>query len=117
MFKKFPSDIQKYINDAITTEINIGCSETMVYRIDKNNQTLFLKVGHAPLLIKEYASLIFLKGKLAVPECIYFTNDGQYEYLITKAVEGEMSCSDFYLSKPEVTIKLLAFMFFMCNSS
>lgn len=106
--KNFPKDIQSFLSDATVSEIGIGCSDTKVFKIKKSKSTLFLKVGVAPLLTKEYASLIWLKDRLSVPECVYFTNDGKYEYLITKAVAGEMSCSDLNLSRPEATVKLLA---------
>lgn len=107
--KKFPIEIQNFLNESKTKEISIGCSNTKVYQIiKKNNQVYYLKVGKAPLLTKEYASLMWLKNKLKVPECIIFTNDGTTEYMITKAVLGEMSCSEQNLKAPEKTIKLLA---------
>lgn len=49
-----------------------------------------------------------MNGKLSVPKCVYFCNDGTNEYLLTTTMAGEMSCSDSNLKKPEQTIKLLA---------
>lgn len=39
-------------------EISIGCSNTAVYEITKDNETFFLKIGKIPSLTKEYAALI-----------------------------------------------------------
>lgn len=104
----FTSEINKILKGYNISDINIGCSDTNVYKASKDNEILFLKIGKAPLLSKEYVSLMWLKGKLPVPDCVYFTNDAEKEYLITKAVKGEMSCSDKNLKSPEETIKLLA---------
>ena len=106
---KFPLEIQNFINNSQVTEISIGCSDTNVYKIIKDdNQVFFLKVGKSPILTKEYASLMWLKGKLEVPDCVLFINDGTTEYMITKVVVGEMSCSDKNLSNPKLTIELLS---------
>ena len=103
-----PEYIDKFLEGSKVEEIGIGCSNTSVFKINKNNQIYFLKVGEKPLLTKEYASLIWLDGKLSVPKCVYFCNDGKKEYLLTTGMAGEMSCSERGLKNPEHTIVLLA---------
>lgn len=100
--------LEEFIDGTKIKEISIGCSNTNVYKIDKNNKTYFLKVGAKPSLTKEYAALIWLDGKLPVPKCMYFCNDGKNEYLLTTKMSGEMSCSDLNLHNPKQTVKLLA---------
>ncbi len=106
--KKIPTFIKNFMKNTTIQEISIGCSNTAVYKITKDNETFFLKIGKIPSLTKEYAALIWLNGKLSVPKCVYFCNDGTNEYLLTTTMAGEMSCSDSNLKKPEQTIKLLA---------
>lgn len=103
-----PKYMDKFIKESKVDEINIGYSNTHVFKINKNNTNYFLKIGEKPLLTKEYASLIWLDGKLPVPKCLHFCNDGKNEYLLTTEMSGEMSCSDLNLQKPEQTVKLLA---------
>lgn len=105
---KLTKYLQEFTSGAKIEEINIGCSNTNVYKIEKAGKSYFLKVGTKPALTKEYASLIWLDGKLSVPKCLYFCNDGEKEYLLTSEMAGEMSCSDDNYDRPEATIKLLA---------
>ena len=91
--------IEDFIKDAVLTEINIGCSSSQVVRIEKNDNVYYLKISSLGELTSEYEKLNWLAGKVKVPEIVlYETKDG-VEYLITKAVLGEMVCSDFYLDK------------------
>lgn len=106
--KNFPIEINNFIKGSNIEEIGIGCSNTKVYKISKQDSVCFLKVGKIPTLTKEYASLIWLNGKLPVPKCLFFCNDGNYEYLLTSSMSGEMSCSEKNLKSPQKTIKLLA---------
>lgn len=92
--KKIPTFIKNFMKNTTIQEISIGCSNTAVYKITKDNETFFLKIGKIPSLTKEYAALIWLNGKLSVPKCVYFCNDGTNEYLLTTTMAGEMSCSD-----------------------
>lgn len=100
---KFKYDITKnvedFINDSILTEINIGCSSSQVIKIEKDKNTYFLKVATLGELTSEYEKLNWLAGKVRVPEVVLYEINNDIEYLITKAVEGEMVCSDFYLEK------------------
>ncbi len=108
MITNIPEQIKVFIKDATIQEISIGCSNTNVYKIAKTDVLYFLKIGKIPTLTKEYASLIWLNGKLHVPQCVCFCNDGINEYLLTSSMEGGMSCSDKYLAIPEKTVALLA---------
>ena len=94
---KLSDKVRQFIEGAITTNIGIGCSNSQVVRIQKENETYFLKIAPLGELTSEYEKLIWLAGKIKVPEVILYEINDDVEYLITSAVVGEMICSDFYL--------------------
>ena len=48
-----------------------------------------------------------VNGKLLVPEIVMFDSDDNAEFLITKAIPGEMVCSDYYIKNPDLAIKII----------
>lgn len=99
-------EIKKY-GDYTWTEINIGCSDTCVYKISNENESVFLKAGKSGLLSKEYCILKKLKKYLNVPEVIFYYNK-DIEILLTTQMPGKMSCEDEFIDLyPEDTINLL----------
>ena len=54
------SKVKKYLEDANLTEISIGCSDSQVFKIEKNNEVYYLKVASSGLLTKEYNALKWL---------------------------------------------------------
>lgn len=49
---KLTKYLQEFTNGAKIEEINIGCSNTNVYKIEKEGKAYFLKVGQNPHLLK-----------------------------------------------------------------
>lgn len=96
---KITKDIESFIKDSILDEINIGCSSSQVIKIEKEDNTYYLKMAILGELTSEYEKLNWLAGKVKVPEIVLYETKNGVEYLITKAVIGEMVCSDFYLEK------------------
>lgn len=94
---KTAKNIANFIKDAVLTEISIGCSSSQVIKIEKQDGNYYLKMASLGELTNEYQKLNWLSGKVKVPEIILYETYKQTEYLITKAVAGEMVCSDFYL--------------------
>lgn len=99
--------IEKFIKNAKLEEINIGCSDSDVIKITKNNQIYYLKMAKKGLLTQEFNALKWLNGKLLVPEIVMFEFDDNTEFLITKAIPGEMVCSDYYIKNPDLAIKII----------
>jgi len=97
----------KQYSDYIWTEISIGCSDTNVYKLTKNNESVFLKVGKSGLLTKEYLNLKRLKGYLNVPNLLFYYNN-DIEILITTQMQGKMSCEDEFIDNfPKETLDVL----------
>ena len=59
------------------------------------------------MLTQEYDALKWLDGKLSVPEIILFDDESENEFLITKAILGEMVCSENYLKSPDESLKII----------
>lgn len=99
-------ELKKY-SQYIWSEINIGCSDTNVYKLTKNNKNIYLKVGKSGLITNEYLNLKLLKEYIKAPEIIYYYNN-EIEILITTEMKGKMSCDNEYINNnPENTINIL----------
>lgn len=101
------NNIKKFIDNAKLEEIGIGCSASQVIKIEKNENIYFLKIATRGLLTREYNALKWLKGKLEVPSVVFYECNDNNEYLITKAISGEMVCSDNYINNPELALNVI----------
>lgn len=63
------------------------------------------------LVYIEDEKLVWLEGKLSVPHVILYDKNEDLEYLITSSCEGEMVCSDNFISNPDVSIKVICEVF------
>ena len=102
-------NVKDFIKDAKVDEIGIGCSDSQVIKINKNEDIYFLKIASTGLLKSEYEKLMWLNKKISkyVPEVILYEQENNIEYLITKALPGEMVCSDYYLNHPNEGIEIV----------
>ena len=104
---KLTEKVLKFINDCELEEINIGYSDSQIFKIEKENRKYFLKIAKKGILTSEYEKLKWLDGKLKVPKIVLYDVSDDNEYLITESVAGEMVCSDYYISNPEIGIKAI----------
>jgi len=105
---KLSKVIEEFINDCVLEEINIGCSDSQVIKIIKNNSIYFLKIARLGLLTSEYEKLKWLDNKLDVPKVILYDKDDVTEFLITESIIGEMVCSDKYIKDPMLGLNIIA---------
>ena len=98
-----PISIKKIINDSELKEINIGCSDSQVVRIKKDNRTLYLKI----MKENQYKKLVWLSTKLPVPKIIDFVQEYGNDYLITEEMPGKMLCDEYYINNPDIAILIL----------
>ena len=104
---ELPKNISDLIENFDVEEINIGCSDSRVFKYKNGKMTYFLKIAKTGLLTREYNALSWLENKLDVPKVIKYEIYTDIEYLLTKSLNGEMICSDYYLKNPELAIELL----------
>lgn len=104
---KLTKNVENFIMGAELKEIGIGCSDSQVVQITKENQVYYLKIAKKGLLTQEYNALKWLDGKLSVPKIVLFDDESENEFLITKAIPGEMVCAENYLHNPDVALKVI----------
>lgn len=107
--QQFPKDLQILLEGMNCEADGIGRSTAGVYRYYNNKKSYYLKIQ--PVLQglhREYKIMEWLQDKLPVPIIIYFDSYNGLDYLLMTEVNGEMLCSEYYLSNPEKTVKLLA---------
>ncbi len=89
-------EVKEFMKNSILIEIDIGCSNSQVIKIQKEKKNFFLKVAPSGTLTTEHKKLLWLEGKLMVPKVVLYYDRESIEYLITEAIPGEMLCSDYY---------------------
>ena len=104
-----PITIKKIINDSELKEISIGCSDSQVVRIKKENKTFYLKIMKENKLLQEYKKLMWLSTKLPVPKIIDFVQEYGNDYLITEEMPGKMLCDEYYINNPDISILSTAY--------
>lgn len=104
---KLTKSVEAFIIDAELKEIGIGCSDSQVIKITKDDEVYYLKIAKKGLLTQEYKALKWLNGKFPVPEIVLYDKEYNNEYLITKAILGEMVCSENYVNNPKIAIKII----------
>ena len=102
-----PQMILDFISDSNTKEIDIGCSDSHVIKIEKENKNYYLKILKENFLLSEYRRLNWLAEKLSVPKVTMFVQENHYDYLITEEMPGQMLCEDYYLHHPKVALDIL----------
>lgn len=86
--------LKKFCENAKINVIDIGCSGNSVKEVIKNQEVYYIKESKFGNLDKEYFINNYLKGKLPVPEVIYFGSNENKSVMITKKLDGEMICCD-----------------------
>ena len=100
--------VKEFVKDSDLENIGIGCSNSQVIKVKKEQGTYYLKISKKGLLTSEFEKLKWLQGKLNVPKIILYDASDNTEYLITESVQGEMVCSDYYIKNPDIGIKVIA---------
>ena len=86
-----PPTLDSLIAGAPWTENHIGESGGRVFRI---GDRAFLKCGEGRVardIIDEYARLVWLQGRIAVPRVLHFTAGPDDAWLLTSAMPGRMA--------------------------
>lgn len=103
----FTDKVFAFLENCILDEISIGCSDSNVFKVNKDNNIYYLKMAKKGLLKSEYDKLKWLQGRICVPKIVLYDESDDYEYLITESVEGEMVCSDYYQNNQELGLEVI----------
>lgn len=99
--------IKDFLKNSIIEEISIGCSDSQVFKVVKNDNTYFIKMAKKDLLTREYNALKWLDGKILVPKVIMYEIYNETEFLVTEAIPGEMVCSQNIINNSDLGIKVI----------
>ena len=97
--------LNEFLKDASRIEEISVCCNSKVYRIRKKSKVFYLKIANH--LSKESISLDYLKGKINVPEKIFYEKYNGKSYILTKELKGQMLCSDYYCNNPLKGINII----------
>ncbi|UOQ87200.1 APH(3') family aminoglycoside O-phosphotransferase [Gracilibacillus salinarum] len=89
--KGLPDRLSKKVEGFSWKQMTIGCSEAKTYFLQGPAYNQYLKIQPANAvenLSDEKDRLVWLQGKLAVPEVIDYDNDHQNKYLLMTEVKG-----------------------------
>lgn len=84
--------IRKMLRGGAVTEIDIGRSNSQVYRVLQNGQYVYLKVQQAnehPTFAHEVELLQWLQTRLPVPKVLEYERGREREYLVLSEVAGQ----------------------------
>jgi aminoglycoside phosphotransferase len=92
ILRNIPAALQARLREAAFEENREGMSGTSVFRLERRGQPdQFLKVGERHSgqdLSAEVSRLLWLQGRLPVPEVLYWGEHGTRQYLLMSAVPG-----------------------------
>jgi aminoglycoside phosphotransferase len=102
-------ELEKIIGPVVWQQVTIGCSEAQTYRL-AGPVNFYLKIApdHSKSLFLEKQRLDWLKGRLPVPEALFFGVEEGQAYLLLSEVPGLMACDPFFKAELPVVVKLLA---------
>ncbi len=90
-----PQSLKSFIGNQPLQKDKVGQSPSDVYSFTKNNEKYYLKTTELTYaqttysVIREAKMLVWLDGKLNVPELVLMDTDHENEYMISKAVPAK----------------------------
>jgi kanamycin kinase/aminoglycoside 3'-phosphotransferase-3 len=109
---QLPSDLAAVVHGYSCEKNRVGCSSAGVYRYHRADKAFYLKIAFVDDDIRrEHELLLWLNGKLPVPEVIYWREHEGFAYLLMTEILGRMTCNspeDTVAQPIENTVKLLA---------
>ncbi len=108
----FPQELVSLINGYTIEPVKIGASGASVYILPAAAKpNLYLKIALKETKVTfhpEVERLRWLKGRLSVPEVIFYRQDEAGEYLLLSEIAGKMSCDPAFEAEPFQVVKALA---------
>lgn len=93
LFPLFPAELNARLSGYTHKKDRIGCSSAGVFRYEHNSDVMYLKVAEGSDEIqRERDLLVWLKGKVPVPDVLYYEEQDGYAFLLMTKAEGFMTC-------------------------
>lgn len=110
--RNLPVGLQQRLEDATVEENREGMTDTSVFRLEQRNQPdRYLKIaqrGSEDDLRAELSRLLWLQGRLPVPEVLYWAEDTERQYLLISAIPGVMLFDESLRDRLPAVIRLYA---------
>ncbi|HET7579991.1 MAG TPA: APH(3') family aminoglycoside O-phosphotransferase [Bacillales bacterium] len=107
-----PERLIEKIGDAVLEKDTLGMSEASVFKVigREAGESFYLKaaVSATERLEEEAEVLGWLKGKLPVPEVLYYGEHGETEYLLLSEITGRQAADPGVLANPHELGRLMA---------
>lgn len=98
LLQKIPAGLQSWLQETAIEEIREGMSGTSIFHVEGRGQPdYYLKVATRQSeqdLYPEVSRLLWLKGRLPVPEVLYWGENAERQYLLISAVPGMVLYDD-----------------------
>lgn len=101
------SCLNNFVHNADLQEISIGCSGDKVIKITKNDGIYFLKYSNRKNIQSEHEKLKWLQNKLPVPQIVSYEEQDDMYYLLTRALDGEMVCTPYYMQNQNLGLAVI----------
>jgi aminoglycoside 3'-phosphotransferase III len=89
----FPAELDAHLSSYTYTKDRIGCSSAGVFRYEHNSDVMYLKVAEVSDEIRRERDLmVWLKGKMPVPDVLYYGEQDGYAFLLMTKADGFMTC-------------------------
>lgn len=109
--RNVPAGLQPWLQGATIEENREGMTNTSVFRLEKHNHDHYLKVarrGSEDDLRAELSRLLWLQGRLPVPEVLYWAEDAERQYLLISEIPGVMLFDDVLRDQLPAVVRLYA---------
>lgn len=101
-----PAELRRLLGEDEWQADTMGCSDSQVFRVKQG----YLKIASRASVISlgaEKDRLLWLQGRLPVPEVYYYGVDEQNEYLYMSEITGIMACDQVFREDMPLLIALL----------
>ena len=93
LLPSFPAELTASLSGYTCTKDRIGCSSAGVFRYERNSDVLYLKIAEiSDEIRRERDLLVWLKGKVPVPDVLYYGEQDGYAFLLMTKADGFMAC-------------------------
>lgn len=106
-----PYRLKHIINNYSIVRDTVGMSPAKVFKLVRDKDILYLKISHKSFrgttyeVKREKDIMLWLEGKISVPEVIHFEETEEYDFLLMSKVKGEI-LSDITNLLPERIIEM-----------
>jgi aminoglycoside phosphotransferase len=106
LIDSLPADLRAIIGDAALEENRIGCSGVRIFRVGGLG---YLKIAALPHDLRpERDRLVWLAGRLPVPQVLYYDEDDARQFMLISEIGGLPSHDEHFRFRPRRIVTLLA---------